>query len=97
MNFCVHHSSKLDRNSYVGVGHRFKGYNFGTGKFSSLFPLRLAKRHRTGSDALVSISGNDVMWLLLFAYASMDSNGADWLDASGKVVDVFRRGRGPVC
>lgn len=64
------------------------GYNFATEEAPSLVPSRGARHQCSGSEALVSVPGRDVVWLPSLAYASMKSCRADWRAANGKTIDV---------
>lgn len=84
--FALRRSSKFDWNTYIGVEHQFFGYNLGTERgVSSLLPFWVASIQLSGSKALVSAPGGDVMWLPELMYASMESCCADWRASYGEV------------
>lgn len=88
-SLAVQRSSKVDRDSYVGMENPFLGY------VSSLPPLRVAKRQRSSSEALVFIIGRDVLWLSGLAYASKESCRAYWRAANGEVTNVLAEAEVP--
>lgn len=81
-------SSKVGWVNFVDLECLFLSYNFATAEISSLVPPWVAKRQRSGSEASVSVSGRDVVWLPGLAYTSMESFHVDYRAPNSKKTDV---------
>lgn len=63
-------------------------YNLAPWKVSISAPLPVAKRERSGSEALVSVSGHGLVFLPDLAYASMRSCRMEWHAYNGRTGGV---------